>query len=493
MDGCSWPRGKMLGGSHGINAMLYVPGHKQDYDNWEQLGNPTWNWKNANEYFKKSKTNQNSTNGRYHNDRGYLKVNRYGEPDQFGEIFKNAGKEYGYDYIEDIDDVNLLGYYHTKGTIHNGTRQSVAKTFLIPAKDRPNLHIIKHAHVTKILIEDNNAVGVEFIYNGTHKLIAKNQKEIVLSAGAVASPQLLMLSGIGTKEHLEQHNIPVKKILAVGKNLQDHIYVPLYFEFHRSAPLESTQTDLLDNIYNYIVHKSGSFSNIGVADLIGFLNTANHTGYPDIQLHFLSFKKKSIELLTYLTMYNLKAEIQNTLIEQNKKTEIAIVYVILLNPKSIGKIELRSSKATDKPKIFANYFANNVDMETLVRGVKQQVGLTETETYRKHEGAFIRLPLPECDRFDYESDEYFKCYINHLSTTLFHPVGTSKMGPDTDPDAVVDHRLNVKGIKGLRQIDAGIMPVIVSANTNAATIMIAERGADFIKEDWRHTHQKIEL
>lgn len=488
-DGCVWPRGKMLGGSHGMNAMLYIRGHDRDYDQWEALGNPTWNYETVLKYFKKSEANQNLSfvehqDGKYHGNKGYLIVDKYGEPDSFSKIFLDAGKEIGYEFVDDLNREHLLGYAYAQGTIHKGFRQSVAKTFLGPAKDRPNLHVIKHAHATRILFNGNDASGVEFIYNGTHKMRAINRKEIVLSAGAVSSPPLLMLSGIGPKEHLQKFNIPVTVDAAVGKSLQDHVIARVFLGFHRSSPEKETLLDLLDQVYNFAIHKTGRLTGIGTSDLVAFVNTQNGTGYPDIELHFLSFKKNSLEFEPYLDLAKVIEPTASALLEHNKHVEIGVIYVILLNPKSAGRIELNSASSTDPPKIFANYFADDDDMETLLRGVKQQVDLTETKTYRKHEGEFLHLPIPACDQYAFKSDDYLRCYIRHFSCTLFHPTSTSKMGPDTDPDAVVDHRLRVKGVNRLRQADAGIMPVIVSANTNAATIMIGERAADFIKEDW---------
>lgn len=469
--------------------MLYIRGHDRDYEQWEALGNPTWNYETALKFFKKSEANQNESfvnhkNGKYHSNKGYLTVDSYGEPHPLGEVFIGAGKEIGYDYIGDLNREHLLGFAYAQGTIHKGRRHSVAKTFLVPAKDRPNLHIIKHAHVTQILIENNEAVGVEFIYNGTHKMRANNLKEVILSAGAVSSPPLLMLSGIGPKEHLEKFNIPVKVDAAVGRNLQDHLMARVFFEFHRSTAKEDTPVDMLNNIFNFAIHNKGPLTGFGISNLVAFVNTQNGTGYPDIELHYVGFKKNSPEFKAYLELEKMNERIASALIEHNKRAEIAVVYVILLNPKSVGHIELNSASSTDPPKIFTNYFEHKDDLETLLRGVKQQIALTETETYRKHEGEFLQVPLPECDQYEFKSDDYLRCYIQHFTWTLFHPVSTSKMGPNSDPDAVVDYRLRVKGVKGLRQVDAGIMPVIVSANTNAATIMIGERGADFIKEDW---------
>lgn len=497
-DGCFWPRGKMLGGSHGMNAMLYIRGHHKDYDNWEKLGNPTWGWNDVLPYFKKSEANQNPDlvkykNGKYHSNKGPLKVDHYYNNEHMSQVILDAAKEVGYDFIDDLNADNLLGYAFSQGTIFNGTRQTVAKSFLIPAKDRPNLHIIKNALVTRINIDDDGtAKSVEFTYNNTKKFTVETKKEIVLSAGSVMSPQILMLSGIGPEKHLSELKIPVKQNLPVGHNLRDHIYVPLFFEFHRSNPARTLESDFTNMVYNYFIHKSGALANTGTADLCGFINTGNHTGYPDIETHHLAVNKSSTDLPIYLNTLGFREDISNYLLKINQNVEILTIYVILLNPKSKGKIELSSSVPTDKPKIYPNYFNNADDLETLVRGFRHQVGLQDTSVFKKHEGSFIRLPLAECDEKKYMSDEYVKCYIKYLASTLYHPTSTSRMGPDSDKEAVVDSHLRVKGIKNLRQIDAGIMPTIVSANTNAATIMIAEKGADFIKEEWNVAQKHLQ-
>lgn len=458
-------------------------------------------WNDVLEYFKKSEQNQNVDfvkykNGKYHSNKGPLKVDHYYNTEFMSQVILDAAKDVGYNHIEDFNSDNLLGYGFSQGTIFNGTRQTVAKNYLIPAKDRPNLHIIQNAHVTKINIDDVRvARSVEFIYNDTVKFTAESKNEIILSAGAINSPQLLLLSGVGPEEHLKNLKIPVKKNLAVGKNLQDHIFVPLFFEFHKSNPQVMLENDFTDMIYQYFIHKRGPLTHTGTSDVCGFINTVNHTGYPDIELHHLAVNKSSSELPLYLNILGYMEPVTKHILKINQNSELLIVYVILLNPKSVGKIELKSTDPKEYPRILPNYFDNVEDVDTIVRGLKHQIALEKTETFKKHEGTFIRIPLPACDDNEYLSDEYLKCYAKYLSSTLYHPVGTGKMGPDSDKDAVVDSRLRVRGVQGLRQIDAGIMPNVVSANTNAATIMIAEKGADFIKEDWNYVqkHLKTEL
>lgn len=344
------------------------------------------------------------------------------------------------------------------------------------------------------MIDDNGrATGVEFTYDGSKDLTARAKKEVILSAGAVSSPQLLLLSGIGPKAHLQAHGIQVKQDLAVGQNLQDHLVVPLFFKMHESTAEAPRPEDLLDVIYMYAIHRAGPLASLGAIDLVGFINTVNRTGFPDIELHHFSFKRGAPELQMYLSTVGFNDAIQNALIEQNKLSELTMVYVVLLNPKSIGKIELASSNPFDKPFIDTNYLGNSDDLDALRRGTKYQMSFENTKAFREHEAENVRLPLPQCDHLNYESNEYLNCYIGQMSVTVYHPVGTAKMGPDSDRDAVVDSRLRVNGIKNLRVIDASIMPLIVSSNTNAPTIMIGEKGADFIKEDWIDQNDRDEL
>lgn len=485
----------MIGGSHGMNAMIYLRGNHRDYDQWEHLGNPTWGWNDVLEYFKKSEANQNAEfvkrhNGKYHSDSGLQKVDTYGdvEVDALKRVYIDAAAEFGHKYVDDFNGGDVvLGMAHVQGTVHKGTRQSVAKSFLLPASNRPNLHIIKHAHATRVEInESGEAIAINFVYNGTQTIRVKTRKEIILSAGAISTPQLLMLSGIGPAKHLKKLNIPVKKDLAVGKNLQDHFVAPMFFHFERSKSDQLPTDDMLRDIYNYAVNKNGKYSNIGLTDVCGFFDSTNNTGYPDIQTQYAMFNKNSLDLFSYLGIVGYSEDIQQVLIAENTRSRISVVYVVLLNPESRGEIQLKSSDPMDKPNIFPNYADKDKDMVTLLRGVKQQYKLIETQAFKAHEGDFLRLPLPECDKLPYLSDDYFKCYITFMGITIYHPVGTAKMGPSSDKEAVVNSQLRIHGVQNLRVIDASIMPKIVSSNTNAPTIMIGEKGADFIKDFWQN-------
>lgn len=488
-----------LGGSHGLNAMIYLRGHRGDYDSWHRFGNPTWSYDEVLPYFKKSEKNLVESfvkykNGTYHSNKGKLPVGPYRLTNihPIEDYFIAAGKEAGYDHVTDFNRDTILGFTRSQGTIQNGRRQTTFKTFVVPAKTRPNLHIIKHAHATKIDIDNNGkAIGVEFVYNGTKKLVAKMRKEIIVSAGAISSPHLLMLSGVGPEKHLKKLNIPVKKNLAIGKNLQDHLIVPVFFSFHKSKIASLKPDNTLEKTVDFYVKNNGDLTNIGITDLVGYINTVNNTGYPDIEFHHFAFKIESANLKGYLSTVGFGDAVQKTIIEENKKGEAALVFVVLLNPKSKGHIRLNSTDPFVKPSIFANYLDAKEDWQTALNGVKYQYEQTQRKAFKNQEGTFIRPSLPDCDKLPFPSDKYFKCYINQMATTVYHPTGTCKMGPSTDKKAVVDSRLRMNGIASLRVCDASIMPNVVSSNTNAPTIMIAEKCADFIKEEWNATRDEL--
>lgn len=497
-NGCFWPRGKMLGGCHGLNGVVYMRGNKADYDGWEALGNPTWDFDNVLEYFKKSELNANHTfvnyqNGKWHSDRGEMMVKHYHQTEEMRSVFTDAAKEFGYDFVHDLNADISLGYANAQGTLRDGRRESTAAAFLKPAKNRKNLHVIKYAHVTKVLFDSSNtAIGVEFTYNKKQKLVAKAKKETILSAGAVSTPQLLMLSGIGPKKHLKKLGIKVKKDLPVGKNLQDHLIVPVVFQFHKSTAQPEDSTALLDDLYNFAIHRKGRLSGIGTINLVGLVNTENHTGYPDIELQHFNQHKQSPMLKTLLYAMDYEEEVIKPILAANNEGETNMVYVELLRPKSTGEILLRSKDPKDAPIIIPNYLTEDEDVKTLIRGIRYQANFENTKTFKKHEGKLVRIPFADCDKHEYMSDKYWICYMSHLATTVYHPVGTTWMS-DTHPDAVLDSQLRVKGIKRLRVIDAGSIPKQVSGNPNAAVIMVAEKGADFIRNKWLQKNVKQEL
>lgn len=494
-NGSFWPRGKMLGGSSSINAMIYLRGFPYDFDEWQAMGNPGWDYETVLEYFKKSENNQAPDMiklKKYHSTKGPLKVDYFHSGDGSRFLFLGAANEVGYPLVHDFNGDDTAGFAYVQGTIANGERQSTAAAYLVPAATRKNLHVIKHAHVVDLQIDPTGKVtGLSFNYNATKNFDVKVKNEVVLSAGAINTPQILMLSGVGPKGHLEGHKIKVVKDLPVGQNLQDHVYVPLYFTFKKNTQ-QVDATSLSDNLFLYLMHRNGPLATTGGLDLVGFVDTKDKNGTrADIEYHHHSFERKNPTFLFFLRALGYEEVVVEKLMSENEKYHVNAAWVVLTNPKSVGEIHLRSSEPAEKPKIYANYFAEQEDLDTMVRGINIYADFENTQTFKDNEGELIKLNLPECDKLKYKSTEYWQCYARMMSTTLYHPTGTAKMGPDSDKAAVVDARLKVKGLKGLRVADASIMPKIVTVNTNAASIMIGERCADFIKEDWQKKHSEL--
>lgn len=446
----------MLGGSSSSNYMVYLRGNRFDYERWVQAGNTGWDYASNLPYFKKSEGNVQRAfveykNGFYHNDSGPLKVDIFGNLTTMDEMFIDAGSEFGIPYINDMNADQTIGFVNLQGNLYQGRRVSSAKAFLIPAKNRKNLNIIKHALVEKILINKTTkrAYGVKFRI-GKHKLKVFARKEVILSAGSVMSPVLLMLSGIGPAKHLTKHKIPIKADLPVGRHLIDHIYAAIWFKFNPTATSPSAK---LDSIYNFAIHNTGSL--VSTSQITAIFST-NGSIVPDVQIVFHPFTQNSPDLASYSDSLPYKQSIKSQLLEANKKFDLVSIDIVLLHPKSSGRIKLNGTCICNKPNIYPKYYTQRDDMEILLKATKEQLAWIETQSYQENGGEFLKLAIKECDQFTYLSDAYLECYIQYFSTSTFHPAGTSKMGPQSDPSTVVDPQLKVHGVNGLRQIDAGV-------------------------------------
>jgi len=487
---CNWPRGKVLGGSSTLNYMLYVRGNRRDYDHWESLGNTGWGYEQALYYFKKSEDNRNPylQKSPYHATGGYLTVQESPWKTPLVVAFVQAGVEIGYEN-RDINGEQQTGFMISQGTIRRGSRCSTAKSFLRPIRLRKNIHIAMNSHVTKIMIDPltRRATGVEFFRNGLKQRV-KARKEVILSAGAINSPQILMLSGIGPKEHLQHIGIPVIKNLPVGDNLQDHIGMGgLTFLIDKSVSIVQDRFPAIAMTMQYVINGKGPLTTLGGVEGYAFINTiyANHSiDYPDIQLHMAPASVNSDGGAQVRKILGLTDEVYNTVYRPIRNRDVWTIMPLLLRPKSRGTVRLRNSNPFHKPVINANYFSDPMDIATLVEGAKLSIKISEAKVFQQFGSRLHRIKLPGCKHLKFGSDAYWECHIRHISMTIYHPVGTAKMGPPSDPTAVVDPRLKVYGIAGLRVIDASIMPTISSGNTNVPVIMIGEKGADLIKEDW---------
>ncbi|XP_037935897.1 glucose dehydrogenase [FAD, quinone] [Teleopsis dalmanni] len=483
---CYWPRGKMVGGSSGMNAMLYVRGNKQDFDSWLEDGNVGWGWSDVLPYFEKSvRPVGNDTH-----PQGYVTVNEFGAFDEdIKQVIQNAAAEIGLPTEREVNENSEVSYTRLYGTVKNGHRMSTGKAHLGKVSGRPNLHVIKNAHVSKLNFDKSgrNVESVSFLLRGTNELTVSAKKEFILSAGAINSPKVLMLSGVGPSQDLQRLQIPVIHDLPVGHNLQDHVIVPVVFQIQENTAVPLSGQDQLDNIYNYLIHSNGYLSSHGLISLTGFINTDpnDFSPYPDIETHNLLTRRENHESLQ-LTLDSLvfKDDIANYLQQVVNTSHLLMIFTSLSHPKSIGQIKLSSANFQDDPKLYANYLTHEDDIQTLIRAMHHHMDMESTKSFVSNNAHILHIPIEECDKYEFKTDDYWRCYIKYFSTTLYHQTGTVKMGADEDPSACVSTRLRLRGVDNLRVVDASIMPREPSANTNAPTIMIGERGADFIKQDW---------
>src|SRR5712672_4187432 len=453
------PRGKGLGGSSSINAMVYIRGHSSDYDQWASLGNPGWSFADVLPYFKRSEDNADF-GGDYHGKGGPLPVNKLRTDNPVQQTFLQAAREAQFRIREDFnaEDHEGLGIYQV--TQKNGERWSAARAYVHPhIGKRANLRVEIRAHATRILFEGKRAVGVEYRQGKETKQI-RARREVIVSSGAFQTPQLLMLSGVGDAAALAKHGIASAHHLpGVGQNLQDH--PDFVFGFTSDAPYFaglslSGIARIFNGIAQYRRERRGPMTS-NIAECGGFLKTRPGLDVPDIQLHFC----------------------MAMVADHGRKPRWGTgfsCHVCLLRPKSRGSVWLQSADPLASPAIDPNFFGEDADVDTMVAGFKM--------TKRLLDGPALKaLQTSDVYTQGVETDQDIRKVLRERVDTVYHPVGTCKMG--IDAMAVVDPKLKVRGVEGLRVVDASIMPTLIGGNTNAPTIMIGEKAADMIKAELR--------
>jgi len=450
------PRGKVLGGSSSLNAMIYIRGQQADYDHWAALGNPGWGWDDVLPYFKKAEHNERGANALHGTD-GPLNVMDLRSPNRFGKLFIEAGVQAGYPVNPDFNGPQQEGVGPYQVTHKNGERCSTAKAYLTPNMHRPNLQLFTGAHTTRILLERKRAVGVEFVHDGHLKQL-KCQREVLLCAGALQSPQILMLSGVGDHQHLVENGIATQHHLpGVGQHLHDHPDVVQVVDAPKLTDLFGLSIkgglNTLKGILEWRNQRSGTLTT-NFAEAGGFIKSLPNETSPDLQLHFVIGK----------------------LVNHGRTTVWGHGYschVCVLRPLSRGSVKLAGKDPMTNPLVDPNFFAVRDDMDRLIRGFRLARQILAQPALAQFGGRELAATAGA------HTDDQIEQVIRNYGDTIYHPVGSCRMGSGALD--VVDTQLRVHGLQGLRVVDASIMPRVVSGNTNAPVVMIAEKAADLIK------------
>lgn len=437
-----WPRGRGLGGSSSINGLIYVRGQPQDYDRWAALGNAGWGWRDVLPYFRRS----------------LMSTSRIGEKHELMEAIIRAGNELGVPATDEFNEGRQEGVGYYQLFTKSGWRSSTATAYLRPAQARPNLQVETGAHATKILFDGTRAAGVRYRKNGVD-LEAHCSREVIVSAGAVQSPQLLQLSGVGASEFIASMGIPVVKDLpGVGENLQDHLQLRVMYKCTRPITTNDDLRSLWRRIHigiKWLLFRRGPLA-IGINQGGLFTRVLPESRTPDVQFHFAT----------------LSAELAGATPHPWPGFTMSVCQ---LRPSSRGTVRIRSSDPLEPPSMRPNYLSTELDRRCAIAGVRLARSLAATPSLKPYVAEEYR-PGQEA-----RSDEELLDFARNHGATIFHPSGSCKMG--SDPMAVVDDRLRVHGLSGLRVVDCSIMPTLISGNTQAPAVMIAEKAADLILQD----------
>ncbi|XP_008484178.1 uncharacterized protein LOC103520858 [Diaphorina citri] len=483
--------GKGLGGSSAVQNILYQRGTSYDYENFAKLGYNGWGYDETLKYFVKSEDYRSviyNESKAVHGTQGYLPVGLFKNKENniIREIFETSAQELGYPCPKDMNDRYVdVGFAELPGMTRYGLRFSAADAYLTPiAGKRTNLYVLKRSKVTKVIINDQNvATGVEYVNSKGETVRVTANKEVILTAGAIANAQLLLLSGIGPKAHLDEVKIPVKQDLRVGENLKLNAqFTGPVMAF--SAPLKRTVYSQ-EMVFKYLVNRIGPLSNAGLWSFTGYIDTLQNTARPDLEIHLLYFQQNDIRNMCKIKRaYDFNDEVQTAYVNLNKRTDMGVISMSLVNPKSCGKVTLKSADPLAPPCIDTGILSEPEDLATLIRGTDYITRLEQTEAIRLAGGTLMSLNLEACSQYPWRSTHSWTCYIRHLTTTTSNPVGTVMMGNADDPNAVVTPDLKVKGIKGLRVADISVLPNAIITQSDAISYMIGEKCADLVKTSY---------
>ncbi len=455
-----WPRGKVLGGSSSINGLIYIRGQAEDYDHWRQLGNAGWSFTDVLPYFKRAE-NQERGASELHGIGGPLGVSDLRMKHPLCEAFIRAAVEAGYPVNGDFNGPSQEGVGYYQLTSSNGVRSSAANAYLRPARRRPNLHIETDALATKVLVENGRAVGVAYLHHGIPAEV--RAREVVLAGGAINSPQLLQLSGIGPAAHLKEHGIDVVADLpGVGGNLQDHYQIRVIWRCTQAITHNETRHSLWKQAkvgMEWLFKRSGA-ATIGAGEVGLFCKSTPEVATADLQYHFMPVSFERSADGNSILIHDWPGF--NNTVNQSR-------------PESRGWIRLKSDNPRHHPAIQPNYLSAETDRRAIVAGVRIARRIGEMPAMKAFTGAEYAPGA------DVTTDDEILDYCRAKGGTIYHPVGTCRMGPEVDRNAVVDADLKVRGVAGLRVADASIMPTLVSGNTNAAAIMIGEKASDLVR------------
>ncbi|KAJ8958495.1 hypothetical protein NQ318_002289 [Aromia moschata] len=468
-----YPHGKALGGTSIINYMIQVRGNPLDYDRWAAMGNPGWSYKEVLPYFIKSEdAHIEKADAGYHGKGGYLSVSDVPARTESSHAYVRAAQEAGYPYV-DYNGKSQIGVSYVQGTLRNGRRDSAETAFLRPVRGRKNLTILTKSRVVQILIrpETKEAYGIKYVRNKRyHEAIAS--KEVIVCAGG----------------------IPVLRDLPVGQKMYDHATFPaLMFQLNESIVIdeEKSLTDL--NTYIQFLSGRGIFTSLGGVESLTYIKTNASDdpdpSYPDIELIYVGGSLNTDRGLIFRRIFNVPQETYDKIWKPFEDKYLYQIFPMLVHPRSYGYIRLKSKDPFHWPKFYANFYSDpeNHDVKTFIAAIREVRRINSSPSLQRYGATMVQTLIPGCEDHVFDSDEYWECAIRTLTGTFYHQVSTCKMGPEEDPEAVVDAKLRVHGVKNLRVVDTSVIPLPPTAHTAGPSYMIGEKASDLIKQQWAPT------